>query len=116
MSLNNGQRPASIATATASADSRPVKVNILGKELQMACTEGNEDNLHRAADYVDQSMNAFRRKNKSLSVEKIAIVTAINLANDLLTGEVKPGADNDGLTQKLQSLSARIDSVLEDDY
>ncbi len=116
MNHNERQHSRNITTGIATAESKPVKVSILGKELQMACTEGSEDNLHRAAHYVDQSMNTFRKKNKSLSVEKIAIVTAINIANDLLNGNLNPESENDGLSQKLQSLSARIDTVLEEDY
>lgn len=115
MTYSDARPASSIAAATASGDSRPVKVNILGKELQMACTEGSEDDLHRAAQYVNQSMSAFRTKNKSLSVEKIAIVTAINIANDLLNGKSAPDTQN-VLSEQLQSLSARIDSVLEDDH
>lgn len=97
---------------SAQGGSRTVKVRILGKELQMGCSAQEEEALERAARYVDASMKESRDRNKTLSVEKIAIVTAINIANELLRSGDSGGVD-DSLHNRLESLNARLDEILE---
>ena len=114
---------------------KTVKVNILGKEIQIGCAAGDEKDLELAAKYVDASMRESRERNKTLPVEKIAIVTAINLANDLIKNELNKtgtlsGGDRgvggsssvDGTTddtnpnslkQKLNALHQKVDAILE---
>ena len=99
---------------------KTVKVNILGKEMQIGCNAGDEKDLEQAAKYVDASMRESRDRNKTLPVEKIAIVTAINLANDLIKHELnktsnhKPGSNqSDDLRQKLHALHQKVDDILE---
>ena len=90
-----------------------VKVRILEKEVQMSCASEDEDNLKRAARHVDQSMSEFRQRNFSASVEKIAIVTAINMANELLRASASSG-NNEELGKKIASMQLMIEEVLED--
>lgn len=97
---------------SAQSGSRAVKVRILGKELQMGCTAQEEEALERAADYVDASMQESRDRNKTLSVEKIAIVTAINIANELLRTKNSGDVDS-ALSNRLEKMNAKLDSLLE---
>lgn len=94
-----------------SADQRSVKVNILGKELRMGCAAHEEADLKKAVQYVNTTMTTSQARHKTLAIEKLAIVTAINIANDLLkqgAGPVEPSA----LSKELQSLTSKIDSAL----
>lgn len=101
---------------------KTVKVNILGKQIQIGCAAGDEADLEQAAKYVDASMRESRDRNKTLPVEKIAIVTAINLANDLIKHELNKtgnftGSDNKSdsanLKRKLNALHQKVDAILE---
>ena len=87
-------------------ESRPARLRILDKEVQIACKPGEEDDLMQAAAYIDKSMRELRQRNATSSIEKIAIVTAINTANALLKSrsvEAQTGAAGgpDGLTDKI---------------
>ena len=94
---------------------RPVKLRILDKEVQLACRPGEEDDLMQAAVYIDRSMNDFRRRNATSSIEKIAIVTAINTANSLLKSRSKQVAVTDSvISDRIAKLNSQIDDLLEE--
>lgn len=66
------------------ADVRPIRVRVLEKDVQLACRTGDEEALLQAAAYVNTSMRELRQRKPSSSLEKIAVVTAINCAHELL--------------------------------
>jgi len=93
------------------SDSTTVKVKILEKEVQIGCAKGEESDVSRAAQYVDASMRDFRGRNVSASTEKIAIITAINMANELL--KLHTGSPPDADVQKrLDKIRASLDAAL----
>jgi cell division protein ZapA len=96
-----------------SAGSKPARLRILDKEVQIACKPGEEDDLMQAAAYIDQSMRDLRRRSNTSSVEKIAIVTAINTANALLKSRSQEsGGTDDLVSERLASLNGQLDELL----
>lgn len=103
-------------------DTKTVKVRILEKEVQIACAPGDEDDLMKAARYVDESMRDFRERSNTSTVEKIAIITAISTANELLksrsgspaTEDLSNDLIDDSIQERIEAMQARLDSVLED--
>ncbi len=101
---------------------RPARLRILDKEVQIACKPGEEDDLMQAAAYIDKSMRDLRNRNTTSSIEKIAIVTAINTANALLKSrslesshvreQTDDGAD---IAERLSVLNSKLDELLESD-
>lgn len=92
-------------------ESKPVKLRILDKEVQIACKPGEEDDLAKAAAHVDKSMRELRMRNASSSIEKIAIVTAINTANALLQSRAVDSSDA-AFTDKLASINNKLEELL----
>lgn len=102
-----------------------VTVRILEHEYQVQCNEGERDSLIAAAEYLNQRMNAIRKKGKSLGMERIAVMTALNMASELLENRRTGGGTtassakvrtlDTGLNDRLQQLQLRIDSALSDD-
>jgi len=91
--------------------SRPARLRILDKEVQIACKPGEEDDLMQAAAYIDKSMRDLRRRNTTSSIEKIAIVTAINTANALLKSRSLEG-DEDAMTARVSELNSQLAELL----
>ncbi len=91
-----------------------IKLRILDKEVQLACSPGEEDALADAAALVDKSMRDLRIRNNSSSVEKLAIVTAINTAYSLLS-ERSSTPEGDNLSERLQTINSKLDSLLHED-
>ncbi|MFT4729789.1 MAG: cell division protein ZapA [Granulosicoccus sp.] len=95
------------------AGSKPARLRILDKEVQIACKPGEEDDLLQAAAYIDQSMRDLRRRSNTSSIEKIAIVTAINTANALLKSRSQEGSGTDDIvSERLASLNGQLDELL----
>lgn len=90
-------------------ESRPARLRILDKEVQIACKPGEEDDLMQAAAYIDKSMRELRQRNTTSSIEKIAIVTAINTANALLKSRSVEGQT--GATGGPDSLSGKVSTA-----
>ena len=66
------------------ANSVPVTVRILDKEYRIACPEGEQDDLIRAAELLNQRMREMRDGSQIVGAERVSVLTALNLANDLL--------------------------------
>jgi len=102
-----------VKAANDSDISKPVKLRILDKEVQIACRPSEENDLAKAAAHVDKSMRDLRARNASSSMEKIAIVTAINTANLLLQSRSSQTSDT-SMSQQLASISAKLEDLLEE--
>jgi cell division protein ZapA len=95
------------------AGNKPARLRILDKEVQIACKPGEEDDLMQAAAYIDQSMRDLRRRSNTSSIEKIAIVTAINTANALLKSRSQEGSGIDSsVSERLATLNGKLDELL----
>ena len=59
-----------------------VKVSIFGNEYRVS-GEGNEDYIQKLADYVDHTMREISHQGRHVSSERIAILAAFNIADQL---------------------------------
>ncbi len=92
----------------------PVTVRILDKEYKVACEAGEEDELLASARYLDNRMREIRNSGKVIGTERIAVITALNVAHELLAGAkstVKVAATADG---RLRQLRERIEVALNE--
>ena len=62
-----------------------VRINIQGNSYDMKCDVNQEENLHKAAKLVNEIMSAA--KEKQISSEKAAILTALNIASRLINAQ-----------------------------
>ncbi len=60
-----------------------VTVNIMGEEYILRGSSSTED-MYRVGRYVDQLMKSLSEKNVQMSKQKIAVLAALNLADELL--------------------------------
>ena len=86
-----------------------VVVHILGKDYQVACPPEERDALLRAASELDRRMRDIRQSGNVLGVERIAVMAALNLANELLQTD---GGNFSADQELLGDLHRRIDRVL----
>jgi cell division protein ZapA len=62
----------------------PVTVRILDKEYQVACSEDEREPLLNSALYLDRKMKEIRDSRKVIGSDRIAVMAALNITNDLL--------------------------------
>jgi cell division protein ZapA len=94
--------------------SKPVAVRILDKEYRIGCPAGEEDRLLAAARMLDERMKEIRRGGSVIGTERIAIVTALNLAHELLSNPPQEGEQVDALGPRVRSLRERIETALNE--
>ena len=67
-------------------------VTILGREYRIGCPEGERDALMQAVAHLDSRMREIRDAGKVSGVDRIAVMAALNIANDLLRERRDPAA------------------------
>jgi cell division protein ZapA len=72
-------------------DTLTVTVRIMGREYEVACPHSEHEALVASAEYLNERMTAIRRRGKALGAERIAVMTALNLARELLALKGDPG-------------------------
>ena len=83
-------------------------VFILDKAYKIASPLAEQDNLRRAAQYLDRKMREIRGSGKILGLERIAVIAALNIAHELLSlrqqtsGEAINPADIALLMQRME--------------
>ncbi|HFQ14396.1 MAG TPA: cell division protein ZapA [Gammaproteobacteria bacterium] len=91
---------------------RAVTVHILDKEYMVSCSEGEQHDLIRSADYLDKKMREVREKGKIIGSDRIAVIAALNISHELLTqGNDKEIIDSK-ISQRLRSLQEKIEDTL----
>ena len=84
-----------------------VTVTILGKDYRVACPEGEQESLLRAARFLDKRMREIREAGVS-GHERIAVMAALNLSHEFLDVSDNAGEKSADLGQ-LDELIERID-------
>jgi cell division protein ZapA len=92
---------------------KSISVKLLGKEYKINCPKGQEADLLDAAFYLDQKMTEIRHHGRIYGLERIAIMTALNLAHELLTQNNSQHTDAIEINKRLQQLHDKIDQALE---
>lgn len=109
-----------------SDDTRSVTVHIMGREYNIACPPEEQEHLIASAEYLHERMSAIRRRGRSMGVERIAIMAALNMARELLaedraepaTTSAKPAKAatelDDSVRDRLKQMELSIDQALAD--
>ena len=89
---------------------RTVLVEILGQEYRIR-SESDEATIHRAGALVDEIMEKVRGRTGIVDTLDIAVLTALNIANHLITLRDATGDASQGEGVRSQQLAERADLV-----
>ena len=91
-------------------------VNIMGQSYKLVCKEGEDVMLKNAASYLDEKMCAIRDSAKVKGNDRIAVMTALGLATELLSTQISEGPLSGfsvgDLKQKMVTMNDIIDQAL----
>lgn len=87
-------------------------VNILGKEYRIACAADEEEDLLKAARLVNERMQHIRQSGKVIGTDRIAVMTALNLANDLLHQAPSEPVDLSDAQKRLRQMRKQVEVAL----
>jgi cell division protein ZapA len=91
---------------------KTLEIKLLDRELHVACPEEERTELLEAVAYLDKRMREIREAGKIVSVERIALMAALNITHELLGMKVGRGIDLADFKRRMGSMQAAIDEAL----
>jgi len=99
-------------------NSLQLDVTILGRDYRVACAEDEKADLLEAVALLDQRMREIRDKGRTAGIDRIAVMAALNIANELLR-ERKDASraggaaiDAAGARRRIRDMGEAIDEAL----
>ena len=90
-----------------------VSVRLLDREYQVACPSEERADLLDSAEYLDAKMREVRDGGKVVGLDRIAVISALNLANELIKLRRHGTALDGDVGVRLQRLRERVEAALE---
>jgi cell division protein ZapA len=95
-----------------SGDPSRVSVKILEKEYHVTCPPEERPALLDSAEYLNRKMREIRDSGKVIGLDRIAVMAALNIVNELLkTRDHDEGVEN-GLATRLKVMRERVETAL----
>jgi len=94
-----------------SAKSEPVVVRILDREYTVGVSEDERASLTAAARLLDARMRELRGGNKMVALDRLAVLTALNLAHELQQRQPGGQADAEAFAL-LDEARRKLDALL----
>jgi cell division protein ZapA len=91
---------------------QPVAVGILDREYLVACTPEERPGLVAAAALLDARMRELRNAARSATLDRIAVLAALNLAHELLQQRNVASSTDGAVEQQIAALKGRLDGAL----
>ena len=90
-----------------------ISVRLLDREYQVACPADERSDLLDSAEYLDTKMREVRDGGKVVGLDRIAVISALNLANELIKLRRNGSVVDSDLGSKIRTLRERVESALE---
>jgi cell division protein ZapA len=97
-----------------SAEAKGLQINIMGREFRVACPEDEQKGLLDAVEYLNKKMQEVRDNGKVIGLERIAIMTALNIAHEFLSTRVGGGFDIAEIKRRMTHMETVIDQALSE--
>tara|TARA_B100000029_G_C17292589_1_gene857542 strand:- start:176 stop:487 length:312 start_codon:yes stop_codon:yes gene_type:complete len=94
------------------ADATTVTVRIIDKEYQVSCQPDEVQALKKSANYVDEKMREFKENSTVLGLDRLAIMVALNIANDFISEVQKAESVKSTQDENLKALSGKLEQAL----
>jgi cell division protein ZapA len=96
-----------------SENSARVSVRILEKDYQIACPTDERSDLLDSAELLNSRMREIRDGGKVVGLDRIAVIAALNMANELIRLRSRDGHLESEVGSRLRILRERVESALE---
>jgi cell division protein ZapA len=93
--------------------SEPVEVRILDRGFTVGVEPAERDSLMQAAAFLDARMREVRGNNRSAALDRVAVLTALNLAAELLQARKAGGAGDQALSRALSEMNRKLDGLFD---
>ena len=92
-----------------------IAIKILDRTYQIKCTPSEAQDLQESAKIVDAQMRKARQTGTTGGLERIAILVALNLCQEVLHLKRQQNLAIDSMNERIQSLHDRVKSFLSEE-
>ncbi len=92
-----------------------VSVRILEKEYQVSCPASERTDLLDSAEILNAKMREIRDSGKVVGLDRIAVMAALNMANELLHAKARDRELEGKVGQRIKTIADRVESALGKD-
>jgi len=90
-----------------------VSVRLLDRQYEVACPVEERSDLLDSAEYLDTKMREVRDTGKVVGLDRIAVISALNIANELIKLKQQGSSLEGDIGSRLKTLRERVESALE---
>jgi cell division protein ZapA len=94
------------------ADVSRVSVRILEKEYHVSCPLEERAALLDSAEYLNRRMREIRDSGKVVGLDRIAVMAALNIVNELLQSRGRDDGTESDLAVRVKAMRERVESAL----
>jgi cell division protein ZapA len=93
-------------------DTSRVTVRILEKEYHVSCPPEERAALLDSAEYLNRKMREIRDSGKVVGLDRIAVMAALNIVNELLQSRGRDEGVESDLAVRIKAMRERVESAL----
>jgi cell division protein ZapA len=90
-----------------------VNIKILEKEYQISCPASERAALLDSAEMLNRKMREIRDTGKVIGLDRIAVMAALNMANELLRSRTRGEHLEGDAKLRLQAMRERVEGALQ---
>jgi cell division protein ZapA len=94
------------------ADASRISVRILEKEYHVSCPPEERAALLDSAEYLNRKMREIRDSGKVVGLDRIAVMAALNIVNELLQSRGRDEGVESDLAVRIKAMRERVESAL----
>jgi cell division protein ZapA len=87
-------------------------LTIFGRDYRIACSPDERADLVACARYVDAKMNDIRDTGKVMGADRVAVMTALQIAQELFSAKAGGGASLGEIKRRVRQLNEIADEML----
>lgn len=89
-----------------------VTIKVLDRDYKIKCMMKDAQDLQDAAQYVDELMRKIRQSGQVSSIDRMAVVTALNICHELIQTKRQKNQCIDVMNQRIVDMQQRIEVAL----
>lgn len=87
-------------------------IEILGKPYPIKCPESELKSLQQAAIYLNQKMSEVKDSGKAINLERIAIISALNITHQFLELDRQKSNLMNKVNQRITQIQDKLDTAI----
>ena len=92
----------------------PVTVKILNQNYEISCHEDEKNTLFDSATLLNDKMMKTKAEGKTIGLDRIAVISALNFANDSLNHKDMTNSLNSTIKQRILNINQKLNAILQD--